>query len=63
MLTGKNIQFHLADLRDAAAMKDLFDAEKIDAVIHFLHHGGKRALITDPESLPRALEDGVQSRD
>jgi len=29
---------------------------KIDAVIHFLHHGGKRALITDPESLPRALE-------
>jgi carbamate kinase len=29
---------------------------KIDAVIHFLHHGGKRALITDPESLPRAIE-------
>ena len=34
-LTGKEIQFHLADLRDAAAMKDLFDDEKIDAVIHF----------------------------
>jgi carbamate kinase len=29
---------------------------KIDAVIHFLHHGGKRALITDPESLLRAIE-------
>ena len=29
---------------------------KIDAAIHFLHHGGKRALITDPESLPRAIE-------
>jgi carbamate kinase len=29
---------------------------KIDAVIHFLEHGGKRALITDPENLPRALE-------
>jgi carbamate kinase len=29
---------------------------KIDAVIHFLHHGGKRALITDPESLPKAIE-------
>ena len=29
---------------------------KIEAVIHFLHHGGRRALITDPESLPRALE-------
>ena len=28
---------------------------KIDAVIHFLEHGGKRALITDPESLPAAL--------
>jgi carbamate kinase len=29
---------------------------KIDAVIHFLQHGGGRGLITDPESLPRALE-------
>jgi len=29
---------------------------KIDAVIHFLHHGGKRALITDPEHLLQALE-------
>jgi carbamate kinase len=29
---------------------------KIEAVIHFLNRGGKRALITDPESLPRALE-------
>jgi carbamate kinase len=29
---------------------------KIEAVIHFLTHGGKRALITDPESLPRAIE-------
>ncbi len=28
---------------------------KIKAVIHFLRHGGKRALITDPESLPQAL--------
>lgn len=29
---------------------------KIEAVIQFLRHGGKRALITDPESLPRAIE-------
>lgn len=29
---------------------------KIDAVIHFLQHGGKRALITDPEHLLQALE-------
>ena len=29
---------------------------KIDAVIHFLQNGGKRALITDPDSLPQAIE-------
>lgn len=29
---------------------------KIDAVIHFLKNGGKRALVTDPESLPRAID-------
>jgi UDP-glucose 4-epimerase len=34
-LTGRDIQFHLADLRDTRAMKDLFDHENIDAVIHF----------------------------
>jgi carbamate kinase len=29
---------------------------KVEAVIHFLKHGGRRALITDPNSLPRAIE-------
>lgn len=29
---------------------------KIEAVIGFLRHGGKRALITDPDNLPSALE-------
>ena len=29
---------------------------KIEAVIHFLRNGGRRALITDPESLPLAIE-------
>jgi carbamate kinase len=29
---------------------------KIEAVIHFLRNGGKRALITDPENLPHAIE-------
>jgi carbamate kinase len=29
---------------------------KIDAVIQFLESGGKRALITDPESLTKALD-------
>jgi len=34
-MTGKDIQFHLADLRDAAAMELLFEQERIGAVIHF----------------------------
>ena len=34
-LTGKSIRFYLGDLRDPAALKDLFDREKIDAVVHF----------------------------
>lgn len=29
---------------------------KIEAVIHFLRAGGRRALITNPESLPHAIE-------
>jgi carbamate kinase len=29
---------------------------KIEAVIHFLKESGRRALITDPDNLPRALE-------
>jgi carbamate kinase len=29
---------------------------KIEAVIHFLRNGGRRALITDPENLPEAIE-------
>jgi UDP-glucose 4-epimerase len=34
-MTGSDIQFHLADLRDSRALKDLFKGENIDAVIHF----------------------------
>jgi UDP-glucose 4-epimerase len=34
-LTGEHIPFHLADLRDPAALDLLFKREKIDAVIHF----------------------------
>ena len=29
---------------------------KIEAVIRFLRSGGRRALITNPESLPQAIE-------
>jgi len=35
VMTGREIQFHLADLRDGTAVKNLFDHEQIDAVIHF----------------------------
>jgi UDP-glucose 4-epimerase len=34
-LTGRDIQFHLADLCNADAMDLLFRQEKIDAVVHF----------------------------
>jgi len=34
-ITGKNIQFHLTDLRSTRAIKDVFRQEMIDAVIHF----------------------------
>jgi UDP-glucose 4-epimerase len=34
-LTGKTIQFHLGDLRDAPFLKHLFEQERIDAVVHF----------------------------
>ena len=34
-IVGKEIKFYEADIRDAAAMKNVFDNEKIDAVIHF----------------------------
>jgi len=33
-LTGKSIKFYEGDLLDAAALKDLFEKESIDAVIH-----------------------------
>jgi carbamate kinase len=29
---------------------------KIEAAIHFLRHGGRRAVITDPDSLPLAID-------
>ena len=34
-LTGKEIQFHLMDLRSTKACRELFQSEMIDAVIHF----------------------------
>jgi UDP-glucose 4-epimerase len=34
-ITGKEIQFHLTDLRSTRAIKEVFRQEMIDAVIHF----------------------------
>ena len=34
-LTGGEIKFHLADLRDLAALEAIFESEEIDAVMHF----------------------------
>jgi UDP-glucose 4-epimerase len=34
-LTGRDIRFHLSDLRDPEAMEKLFESANIDAVIHF----------------------------
>ena len=34
-ITGKKVVFYNADIRDKQAMNDIFDKEKVDAVIHF----------------------------
>ena len=34
-IVGQEIKFYEADIRDAAAMKNIFDNEQIEAVIHF----------------------------
>ncbi len=46
----------IEQLRDEGHFPPGSMGPKIDAVIHFLREGGRRALITDPESLPRAIE-------
>jgi len=49
-LTGKSIAFYEGDVRDKAALKDLFDRESIDAVIHCA------ALKAVGESVKKPLE-------
>ena len=34
-ITGKSVVFYEADIRDKEAMGNIFDQEKVDAVIHF----------------------------
>ena len=48
-ITGKNIEFHEADVRDADALDAIFNAHSIDAVIHF---AGLKAV---GESVAKAL--------
>ena len=49
-ITGKTLKFYEADLLDKGALKAIFDAEKIDAVIHF---AGYKAV---GESVQKPLE-------
>ena len=49
-IVGKEIKFYEADIRDAEAMKNIFDQEDIDAVIHF---AGLKAV---GESVAKPLE-------
>ena len=35
MITGKDIPFYLADIRDRNALNEIFEKEQIDSVIHF----------------------------
>lgn len=49
-IVGRTIKFYEADIRDAEAMKNIFEAEDIDAVIHF---AGLKAV---GESVAKPLE-------
>jgi len=49
-IVGKSIDFYEADVRDAKALADIFDAHKIDAVIHFA------ALKAVGESVAKPIE-------
>ena len=49
-ITGKNVKFYNADIRDEAAMNEIFDKESIDSVIHF---AGLKAV---GESVAKPLE-------
>ena len=47
-ITGKDFRFYEADLRDRAAMEDLFSREQIDAVIHFAGHKAVGESVAKP---------------
>ena len=49
-ITGKSVTFYRADMRDAAALQNIFTEQKIDAVVHF---AGLKAV---GESVEKPLE-------
>ena len=61
-ITGKKVVFYNADIRDKEAMNDIFDKEKVDAVIHFagLKAVGESVLLqlyTEIRHLSRSLKN------
>ena len=52
-ITGKSLSFYQADIRDSKSLKAIFEAEKIDAVIHF---AGLK-VVNESSSLPLEYYD------
>ncbi len=52
-ITGKSLRFYQADIRDSKSLKAIFEAEKIDAVIHF---AGLK-VVNESSSLPLEYYD------
>ena len=47
-ITGKDFAFYQIDLRDRAAMEEMFEKESIDAVIHFAGHKAVGESVAKP---------------
>ena len=47
-ITGKDFAFYQIDLRDRAAMEDMFEKEQIEAVIHFAGHKAVGESVAKP---------------
>lgn len=48
LLKSKGAVIHECDIRDSAALENIFSAEKIDAVVHLAARAGVRPSIADP---------------
>ena len=47
-ITGKDFAFYQIDMRDRAAMEDMFEKEQIDAVVHFAGHKAVGESVAKP---------------